>query len=116
VVTVRRAYAKGRLTTYSKTVRLRRRVPFRSRVVVALEQLPRRRGILFPALGGGRIDINSWIGTSVLMIDRTYGDLAHDAEEHDWRVLEAFDATDRARGHVVGTEGSEDEQSDAAVP
>jgi hypothetical protein len=38
------------------------------------------------------------------MIDRTYGHLAHDAEEHDRLMLEAFDATDRARGHVVGTD------------
>ncbi len=28
------------------------------------------------------------MGTSVLMIDQTYGHLAHDAEEHDQRVLE----------------------------
>ena len=41
------------------------------------------------------------------MIDRTYGHLAHDAEEHDRLMLEAFDATDRARGHVVGTETEE---------
>ena len=33
-----------------------------------------------------------------------YGHLAHDAEEHDRLMLEAFDATDRARGHVVGTD------------
>jgi integrase len=151
VLTVRRAFAKGRLKTYPKTARSRRRVPLRSKVVDALEQLPRRRGILFPASESGRIEINNWrsrewvpaleaagvehrriydmrhtfatwslaagmsiftlarrMGTSVLMIDRTYGHLAHDAEEHDRRVLEAFDATDRARGHVVGTQGGED--------
>jgi integrase len=55
------------------------------------------------------------MGTSVLMIDRTYGHLARDAEEHDRRMLEAFDATDRARGHVVGTESVEDDQDDAAA-
>jgi integrase len=60
VPTIRRAYAKGRLKPYSKTVRSRRRVPLRSKVVDALEELPRRRGVLFPALGGGRIDINNW--------------------------------------------------------
>jgi integrase len=60
VLTVGRAYAKGRLKSYPKTVRSRRRVPLRAKVVDALEQLPRRRGILFPALGSGRIDINNW--------------------------------------------------------
>jgi integrase len=158
VLTVRRAFAKGRLKTYPKTVRSRRRVPLRAKVVDALEQLTPRRGILFPTRGGGRIDINNWrsrewvpaleaagvehrriydmrhtfatwslaagmgiftlarrMGTSVLMIDRTYGHLAHDAEEHDRRMLEAFDATDRARGHVVGTEIAGDDPDEAAA-
>ena len=30
-------------------------------------------------------------------------------------MLEAFDATDRARGHVVGTKHGEDDQDDAAA-
>jgi len=158
VLTVRRAYAKGRLKTYPKTARSRRRVPLRSKVVDALEQLPRRRGILFSNLAGGRIDINNWrsrewapaleaagvehrriydmrhtfatwslaagmgiftlarrMGTSVLMIDRTYGHLAHDAEEHDRRLLEAFDTTDRARGHAVGTEHDDEDEGQAAA-
>jgi integrase len=34
--------------------------PLRSKVVDALEELPRGRGILFPTPGGGRIDINNW--------------------------------------------------------
>ena len=33
------------------------------------------------------------MGTSVLMIDRTYGHIAHDAEAPDRGLLEAFDAT-----------------------
>jgi hypothetical protein len=49
------------------------------------------------------------MGTSVLMIDRTYGHLAHDAEEQDRGLLEAFDATDRARGHVAGTASMADD-------
>jgi integrase len=149
VLTVRRAFAKRRLKPYPKTLRSRRRVPLRSKVVEALEELPRRRGVLFPNSVGGRIDINNWrsrewvpaleaagvehrriydmrhtfatwslaagmsiftlarrMGTSVLMIDRTYGHLARDAEEQDRGLLEAFDATDRARGHVVGTEST----------
>ena len=60
VFTVRRAYAKGRLKEYPKTVRSRRRVPMRSRVVDALRELPKRRGILFSNLVGNRIDINGW--------------------------------------------------------
>ena len=116
---IRRAFAKGRLKDYAKTIGSRRAVPLRARVVTALEAMPgKRRGILFPAAQGGRIDINNWrnrswtpsleaagvrhrriydlrhtyatwslaagidiftlarrMGTSVKMIDRTYGHL-----------------------------------------
>jgi integrase len=58
--TVRRAYAKGRLKEYPKTVRSQRRVPMRSRVVAALDGLPKRRGIVFPNALGRRVDINVW--------------------------------------------------------
>jgi integrase len=131
---VRRAFAKGRLKDYGKTTGSRRAVPLRSRVVVALERLPRRRGIVFPAPGGGRIDINNWrhrswtpalaaagvkhrriydlrhtyatwslaagvdiftlarrMGTSVKMIDRTYGHLVAGADEYERELLDAFD-------------------------
>jgi integrase len=60
VVMIHRAFAKGRLKTYNKTVRSRRRLPLRAKVVDALLQPPRREGILFPAAEGGRIDINNW--------------------------------------------------------
>ncbi len=60
VVTVRRAFAKGRLKDYPKTVRSRRRVPARGRVLEALRRLPHRRGILFPTAGGGRVDIDNF--------------------------------------------------------
>jgi integrase len=60
VMTVRRAFAKGRLMPYPKTARSRRRMPLRSKVVAALYELPHRNGILFPAAQGGRIDINTW--------------------------------------------------------
>ena len=48
VFTVRKAFAKGRLKTYAKTERSRRRVPLRSKVIVSLEawgleREPRRR-------------------------------------------------------------------------
>jgi integrase len=54
------AFARGRLKEYGKTAGSRRAVPLRSRVVAALELMPRRRGIVFPAPEGGRIDINNW--------------------------------------------------------
>jgi integrase len=60
VLRVRRAFAKGRLKTYTKTGRSRRRVPLRGKVVAALEELPRRHRPLFPNAVGGRIDINNW--------------------------------------------------------
>ncbi len=112
----------------------RRAVPLRSRVIGALERLPRRRGIVFPAPEGGRIDINNWrhrswtpalaaagvkhrriydlrhtyatwslaagidiftlarrMGTSVKMIDRTYGHLVAGADVYERELLDAFD-------------------------
>jgi integrase len=126
VFTIRHAYAKGTLKTYAKTVRSRRRVPFRAKVIESLNTLERRDGILFPAAEGGRIDINNWrshewtpalkaagvdhrriydirhtfatwslaagmsiftlarrMGTSVPVIDATYGHLAIDADGND---------------------------------
>jgi integrase len=135
VVTVRRAYAKGRLKEYVKTARSRRRVPVRARVRGSLERLVHRGGILFPAGRGGRIDLHNWrgrhwmpaleaagvkprrvydlrhtyatwslaagidiftlarrMGTSVQMIDRTYGHLAAGADDYERELLDAFDA------------------------
>ncbi|WP_028058906.1 tyrosine-type recombinase/integrase [Candidatus Solirubrobacter pratensis] len=143
VFTIRRAYAKGKLKTYAKTARSRRRVPIRRKVLASLETLPRREGALFPAVEGGRIDINNWrsrewtpalkaagiehrriydmrhtfatwslaagmsiftlarrMGTSVAVIDATYGHLARDADGNDRELLDAYD---EANGHVVGT-------------
>ena len=139
VFTVRRAFAKGRLKPYAKTVRSRRRVPLRAKVVAALEELSRRHGVLFPASESGRINIDNfrsreWVpalkaagvehrrvydmrhtfatcslaagmsiftlarrmGTSVQMIDATYGHLARDAEDQD---RDGLDAYDNANGH-----------------
>jgi integrase len=147
VFTAHTAYPKGRLKTYTKTERSRRRVPLRAKVVAALQTLPGREGIVFPSAGGGRIEINNFrsrewfpalraagiehrriydmrhtfatwslaagmsiftlarrMGTSVQMIDSTYGHLAQDAEDQDRGLLDAYDdATDTARGQVVGT-------------
>ncbi len=104
-------------------------MPLRAEVVAALETLPHRRGILFPASEGGRIGIDSsrewapalkaagvehrriynmrhtfatWslaagmsiftlarrMGTSVQMIDDTYGHLARDADDQDRGILD----------------------------
>jgi integrase len=148
IVTVRRAFAKARLKDYPKTARSRRRVPARERVVEALSRLPHRRGILFPAAEGGRIDINnfrhrSWtpalaaagiahrriydlrhtyatwclaagidiytlarrMGTSLQMIDRTYGHLAAGADDYERELLDAFDSGRCGRyGRCVGAD------------
>src|SRR4051812_2353187 len=59
VFMVRRGFAKCRLKDYGKTIRSRRVVPLRARVVAALERLPHRREILFQSPAGSRIDINN---------------------------------------------------------
>jgi integrase len=43
------------------------------------------------------------MGTSVQMIDSTYGHLAQDAEDQDRGLLDAYDDASDPRGHVVGT-------------
>jgi integrase len=145
---VRRGFAKGRLKEYGKTTGSRRAVPLRARVIAALERLPHRRGILFPAPEGGRIEINnfrhrqwtpalaaagidhrriydlrhtyaSWslaagvdiftlarrMGTSVKMIDQTYGHLITGADVYERELLDAFDrGSARPFGHVLDTE------------
>jgi integrase len=154
--TVRRAFAKGRLKPYPKTAGSRRRVPLRARVLDALAELPHRNGVLFPAAGGGRIDIDNfrsreWLpalkaaglphrriydmrhtfatwslaagmsiftlsrrmGTSVRMIDATYGHLVRDAEDHDRGLLDAYDAATDQRGHAVGTNPDDGHDRDA---
>jgi hypothetical protein len=42
------------------------------------------------------------MGTSVEMIDRTYGHLAPDAEEYERTLLDAYDAKSEAFGHKSG--------------
>ena len=43
------------------------------------------------------------MGTSVQMIDQTYGHLARDAEDQDRGLLDRYDGAENARGHGVGT-------------
>ena len=42
------------------------------------------------------------MGTSVDMIDRTYGHLAPDAEDYERGLLDAFDTKTEAFGHLSG--------------
>ena len=151
---VRRAFAKGRLKEYGKTTGSRRAVPLRAKVIDALERLPHRRGILFPAPEGGRVNINNWrnrswtpglaaagvphrriydlrhtyatwslaagvdiftlarrMGTSVKMIDRTYGHLVAGADVYERELLDAFD---EARARPVGRAVDAQEAAHAA--
>jgi integrase len=156
VLTVRRAFAKGRLKDYAKTERSRRRVPLRARTVAALLQLENRRGILLPNSAGKRVDINNFrhrgwtpalqaagiahrriydlrhtyatwslaagidiftlsrrMGTSVAMIDRTYGHLAAGADDYERDLLDAFDLAPRSSaGRYMGA-GSENSESES---
>jgi integrase len=53
------------------------------------------------------------LGTSVQMINATYGHLAHDAEDQDRLLLDAYDAAPQnGRGHVVGTNSGDGERRD----
>jgi integrase len=47
------------------------------------------------------------MGTSVDMIDRTYGHLAPDAEDYERALLDAYDAKTEAFGHGTGAERGE---------
>jgi integrase len=52
------------------------------------------------------------MGTSVQMIDRTYGHLAQDAEDQDCDLLDAYDAAaGNGAGHAVGTKTGDQEPS-----
>jgi integrase len=50
------------------------------------------------------------MGTSVQVIDATYGHLARDADDQDRALLEAFDAANDGNGHAVGTDSADDDQ------
>ncbi len=60
VLRIRRAFADGRLVELPEAALARRVIPLRARVVAALERLPHRRGILFPAPTGGRMEVDGF--------------------------------------------------------
>jgi hypothetical protein len=43
------------------------------------------------------------MGTSVKLIDATYGHLAQDAEDQDRTLMDAYDVASNGCGHVVDT-------------
>jgi hypothetical protein len=52
------------------------------------------------------------MGTSLLMIDRTYGHLARGADDYERELLDAFDAgRSGGNGRYVGAEIEEEETS-----
>jgi hypothetical protein len=56
------------------------------------------------------------MGTSVNMIDRTYGHLAADAEDYERGLLDAFDARDRRRLEVAALDAHSDTSSTINLP
>jgi hypothetical protein len=54
------------------------------------------------------------MGTSVQMIDVTYGHLAHDSEDHDRGLLNAYDDENGATGHTVGTNSNDLDATEGA--
>lgn len=55
------------------------------------------------AAGMSIFTLSRRMGTSVQMIDATYGHLASDADDYDRGLLDAYDEAEAASGHVVGT-------------
>jgi integrase len=54
------------------------------------------------------------MGTSLQMIDMTYGHLAQDAEDQDRALLDAYDSQNGTAGHAVGTNADASAECDGA--
>jgi hypothetical protein len=59
------------------------------------------------AAGVSLLSLARRMGTSVEMIDRTYGHLAPDAEEYERSLLDAYNAKTEAFGQLSSREGGE---------
>jgi integrase len=69
--------------------------------------LPHTYATLSLAAGVSLFSLARRMGTSVEMIDRTYGQLAPDAEEYERGLLDAYDAKTEAFGQLSSREGGE---------
>jgi integrase len=64
------------------------------------------------AAGMSIFTLSRRMGTSVQMIDATYGHLASDADDYDRGLLDAYDDAETSSGHVVGTTFPADDPAD----
>jgi integrase len=67
------------------------------------------------AAGMSIFTLSRRMGTSVQMIDRTYGHLANDAEDQDRELLDAYDSDNGGRGHDAGTNSDDAHDDGEAV-
>jgi hypothetical protein len=68
------------------------------------------------AAGMGIFTLARRMGTSVKMIDATYGHLAQDAEDQDRDLLDAYDAAvGNGSGHAVGTMTPSDDSAEESA-
>jgi integrase len=65
------------------------------------------------AAGMSIFTLSRRMGTSVQMIDATYGHLARDAEDQDRELLDAYDGHNGDGGHVVGTDPEDPDAREA---
>jgi integrase len=64
------------------------------------------------AAGMSIFTLSRRMGTSVEMIDRTYGHLAQDSADQDRDLLDAYDGDNGGGGHALGTNSDEGDACD----
>ena len=67
------------------------------------------------AAGMSIFTLSRRMGTSVQMIDQTYGRLARDADDYDRGLLDVYDLAEGRRGHVVGTISPEESEGESGA-
>jgi len=67
------------------------------------------------AAGMGIFTLARRMGTSVKMIDATYGHLAQDAEDQERDLLDTYDAANGGCGHAVGTAPAADDPAEESA-